>query len=220
MNDPLHTRAGRHAAVGDPVRLAIVEDLLASDRSPSELGIRFGLSPNLLAHHLDVLERAALITRTRSAGDGRRRYVRADQRAAAGLGLAPASPAGPLLFVCTHNSARSQLAAALWEHATGEPARSAGTHPAERVQPGARAAAGRAGLDLGDASPRPLDGVETTHFQVVTVCDLAHEDLDPPPAWWHWSIPDPVPDGRPKAYDRALELIACRVSAVSGAPWN
>ena len=42
--------------------LAIVDDLAVSDRSPGELGERHGLSANLLAHHLDVLE---------AAGDGR-----------------------------------------------------------------------------------------------------------------------------------------------------
>ena len=49
-------RAALHAALGEPLRLAIVDDLAVSDRSPGELGERHGLSANLLAHHLDVLE--------------------------------------------------------------------------------------------------------------------------------------------------------------------
>ena len=222
MNDALRIRAERHAALGDPIRLAIVDDLLTSDRSPSELGRRLGLPANLLAHHLDVLERAGLISRTRSGGDGRRRYVRADHRTAAGLGLVPPPPQNPILFVCTHNSARSQLAAALWEHATGTPAESAGTHPAERIQPGAVAAAARAGLDLGDAAPRSLALLDTAGYRVVTVCDRAHEELDPPSSWWHWSIPDPVPDGRARAYDEAFTLIAERITTITGGdhPWN
>ena len=58
----------------------------------------------------------------------------------------------PILFVCTHNSARSQLAAALWTATTGREALSAGTQPATRVHPGAVAAAARAGLVLDVAS--------------------------------------------------------------------
>ena len=69
-------RAGMHAALGEPVRLAMVDDLAVSDRAPVELAERHGLASNLLAHHLDVLEQAGLIERSRSSGDGRRRYVR------------------------------------------------------------------------------------------------------------------------------------------------
>ena len=125
-------RAARHAALGDATRLAIVDELVCSDRSPFELRARLGLESNLLAHHLDVLEGVGLIARTRSSGDGRRRYVRL--RAEALDGLVPAGPLGPepALFVCTHNSARSQLAAGLWEQLTSMTAQSAGTHPAAR----------------------------------------------------------------------------------------
>ena len=48
-------RAEVHAALGEPARLAIVEDLASSDRSPGELSIRHGLPGNLLAHHLASL---------------------------------------------------------------------------------------------------------------------------------------------------------------------
>ncbi len=59
---PVRLRASRHAALGDPVRLAIVDELASSDRSPVELRRRYGLESNLLAHHLDVLEEVGLIT--------------------------------------------------------------------------------------------------------------------------------------------------------------
>jgi len=215
-------RARRHAALGDPIRLAVVEELLRSDRSPSELGTRFGLPSNLLAHHLAVLMEAGLIHRNPSSGDRRRRYVRADHAVAAGLGLRPAEePTGQMLFVCTHNSARSQLAAALWRRATGGDAASAGTHPADRVRVGAVAAARRAGLDLGDARPRDLRDVAVGDRRVVTVCDRAHEELDVGATWWHWSIPDPVEADTDEAYDRAVELITDRISIMTGGrPWN
>jgi len=207
-------RAAVHAALGEPVRLAIVEDLATSDRSPKELSTSLSLPTNLLAHHLDVLEDVGLIERFVSAGDRRRRYVRLVHGPLARLGVVTARPAGPVLFVCSHNSARSQLAAALWSARTGEPASSAGTHPADRVHPGAVAAAERAGLDLSRAEPRLLDPDEHPDL-VVTVCDRAHEELVPEAGWWHWSLPDPVEDGRSAAFDAVVTDLDDRIRAVA-----
>ncbi len=212
--DPtLAARAAMHAALGDTARLAIVDDLALSDRSPRELGERHELSSNLLAHHLDVLEAAGLVTRSASAGDGRRKYVRLVPSAATGLGPTGARLPGRVVFLCTHNSARSQLAAALWTARTGAIAESAGTHPAPHVHPGAIAAAQRAGLDLDGAVPR-LVGPSRRGTQVITVCDRAHEELDPQPTWWHWSIPDPVDTGTAAAFDAVVTDLDTRIAAL------
>lgn len=208
-------RAARHAALGDPVRLAIVDELASSDRAPVELRRLLGLESNLLAHHLDVLEGVGLIERSRSSGDGRRRYVhlRRDDLD----GLLPGRPVvpGPALFVCSANSARSQLAAALWRRCTGHPAESAGTHPADRIHPGAVAAAQRAGLDLGDAVPRVLYAVGKAPALVVTVCDQAHEEVHPDLSWLHWSIPDPVPVGTKAAFDATVDELTDRIRVLT-----
>jgi protein-tyrosine-phosphatase len=213
VNADLDRRARHHAALADPVRLSIVDELACSDRSPVELRHRLGLESNLLAHHLDVLEDAGLVERSRSSGDGRRRYVhlRGEQLA---LGTQrPTVTASPALFVCTANSARSQLAAALWTALTGEPGASAGTEPARAVARGAVAAARRAGLDLGDARPRSLDEVTAVPDLVITVCDRAHEQLDPADGWLHWSVPDPVADGRAAAFDATVVELRSRITA-------
>ncbi len=216
MDDPIETRAARHAALGDPARLAIVEALLGCDRSPAELGHRVGLASNLLAHHLDVLERVGLIERSRSSGDGRRRYVHLDPAALGSLAPAPARPrpTGPALFVCTANSARSQLAAAIWRRRTGQRADSAGTDPAARVHPGAVAAARRAGLDLGDATPRALSPALLRRSLVVTVCDRAHEALGERDGWRHWSVPDPVTVGTAAAFDATVAELERRIAVL------
>jgi protein-tyrosine-phosphatase len=207
----LVTRASRHAALGDPIRLAIADELVGSDRSPAELRLRFGLESNLLSHHLDVLEGAGLIERFHSSGDGRRRYVHLRDDVVgmvAGAGRRPVAA----LFVCTANSARSQLAAAIWTVMTGRPARSAGTHPAAAVAPGALAAARRAGLAMENAIPQSLDDVARRPALVVTVCDRAHEALTPDGERLHWSIPDPVPGGTTVAFDRTVAELRTRVS--------
>lgn len=175
--------------------------------------MRFDMPSNLLAHHLEVLESVGLVERFVSAGDRRRRYLRLVPGPLADLGLAMAVPVGRALFVCSHNSARSQLAAALWRERTGAEASSAGTHPAGRINPGAIAAGKRAGLDLGGVSPRVLAPGESADV-VVTVCDQAHEELDPEPSWWHWSIPDPVEVGTPAAFDAVVADLDARIAAL------
>jgi ArsR family transcriptional regulator, arsenate/arsenite/antimonite-responsive transcriptional repressor / arsenate reductase (thioredoxin) len=212
----LELRARRHAALGDPVRLAIADELVRSDRAPVELGERLALESNLLAHHLDVLEAAGLIGRSKSSGDGRRRYVHLLTGALDLLG--PVTPPRPqrVLFVCTANSARSQLAAALWTQRTGDRATSAGTHPGPTVHPGAVAAARRAGLDLGGATPRLLRPGDTRGALVVTVCDRAHEELGDPPARLHWSVPDPVPVASRAAFDAVVAELAERIDRWAG----
>ena len=120
------------------------------------------------------------------------------------------------LFVCTRNSARSQLAAALWRSLTGAPAESAGTHPASRVHPGAIAAAKRAGMDISGSMPRTLDRAGKLPGIVVTVCDQAHEELAPDDSWLHWSVPDPVAVGSRAAFDAALAEISERIAVVVG----
>lgn len=210
MPRDLRVRAAIHGALGDPARLAMVDELAVSDRSPTELGQLTGLHSNLLAHHLSVLESVGLIGRSRSSGDGRRRYVHLRHERLVGLSIGRPIQLGAALFVCSANSARSQLASALWRKLTGQPAASAGTHPAAQIHPGAAAAARRAGLDLGDSRPRSLDEVSPPAL-VITVCDRAHEELPPDLQWLHWSVRDPVPAGTARAFDRTVGELRTRM---------
>lgn len=216
QSDQLAARAKTHAALGDPVRLAIIDELTKSDRAPIELRRRLDLESNLLAHHLDVLEEVGLIERSRSSGDGRRRYVHLRQGTFDHLAPAPSVEVGPALFVCTANSARSQLAAALWERHTGQAATSAGTHPADAVNPLAVEAAERAGVSLAGAVPKTLDGLGPMPSLVVTVCDRAHEELAPDDGWLHWSVPDPVPVGTAAVFDATVTELQRRIQGLAG----
>ena len=92
---------------------------------------------------------------------------------------------------------------------------SAGTHPDDRVHPGAVAAARRVGLDLGTETPRTLSSVRTMPPLVVTECDQAHEELDPSSAWLHWSMTDPVRSGSRSAFDRTVQQLRDRISSLA-----
>ncbi len=194
------------------MRLAIIDELVSSDLAPVELRRLLKIESNLLAHHLDVLESVGLVSRSRSSGDGRRRYVHLERRSLAGLSPGHRLPSQPALFVCTQNSARSQLAAAIWRALLGAPAESAGTRPAARVHPAAIAAARRAGFDLAGAVPRQLDDIEALPPLVVTVCDQAHESIPRHAGWLHWSIPDPVAADTAAAFDATVVELRQRIA--------
>jgi protein-tyrosine-phosphatase len=209
--ESFQARVARHAALADPARLRIVDLLTLGDFSPTELQAELGMSSNLLAHHLRTLEDAGLATRHRSEADKRRSYLRLAAGALDGLVPGAVQGAGRVLFVCTRNSARSQLAAALWRLASSIPSVSAGTHPADRIAPGAVETARRHGVHLPNLAPRSLDEVAGEADFVVTVCDNAHEELARL-GGIHWSIPDPLRLGTKGAFDKAFDEIAHRIS--------
>ncbi|WP_026875682.1 helix-turn-helix domain-containing protein [Jiangella gansuensis] len=210
----LETRAAKHAALSDPARLYITDLLSLGDLSPSELQARLGMPSNLLAHHLRTLESAGLLARSRSEADRRRSYLRLTPGALDGLVPGAVGHAHRVVFVCTANSARSQLAVALWRRASAIPVTSAGTHPAERVDPGALAAARRHGIPLRANRPRRLRDVTTDDDLVITVCDRAHEELGEV-GGLHWSVPDPVAAGTDDAFDTTVATLTNRVGSLA-----
>jgi protein-tyrosine-phosphatase len=209
-------RARIHAALGDPHRLRIVDELAVSDRTFHELAALTGLPGNAAAHHLGVLESAGLVERRVSEGDRRRRYISLRRGRLADITLNPRIDAPAVLFVCTHNSARSQFAAALWRQRTGDIADSAGLDPAKRVHPEAIRTAADLGVDLTEAVPKAYDSVTESPGLVVSVCDRAREaglPFEAPSI--HWSVPDPVRAGTAPAFRSAFLEIADRVDALA-----
>lgn len=219
---PVERRVARHAALADPLRLRITDLVMDSDLSSSELRGALGVSSNLLAHHLGVLERAQVVDRLRSEGDRRRSYVRLRPEVHRMLSLERmSSPADcpdlrGIVFVCTGNSARSPFAAALWNRSTQDkphrvPATSAGTYPAPRVPERAIEAAQRFGVDLSDHAPRSLEE-DPSRGRTIILCDRAYEELAPTGPQGggrrHWAVPNP---GRSKAED-AYERVFCEIA--------
>ena len=217
-------RAAVHAALGEPVRLAIVDRLSPGDASPGELAEAVGVASNLLAHHLNALEDAGVIRRVRSEGDRRRSYAQlclddpviwAAAQAGLSYRLLANGPVPRVVFVCTANSARSQLAAARWNAISPVPAASAGTHPAVRVHPRAAATGRRHGLRLGRVKPVGIEQVVRDGDLVVAVCDNVHEELEPAHSRLHWSIPDPVRVDTDAAFETAYADITRRVERLA-----
>lgn len=223
MSEQLERRAALFAALGEPIRLALVDRLIAGDLSPGELARSLGLGTNLLAHHLRVLEEAGVIRRTRSEGDRRRSYIqlrrddltiRAVARTVTALVGLPAT-VDRVLFVCTANSARSQLAAASWNSVSPIPAASAGTHPAAQVHPRAVQVARRHGMDLESAVPADIESVRRGDELIVAVCDNAHEELPQGLQRLHWSVPDPAGSDTDEAFEDAYVALNQRVHDLS-----
>ncbi|MFC4857207.1 helix-turn-helix domain-containing protein [Actinophytocola glycyrrhizae] len=215
LSEELRRRAAIHAALADPARLSVVDQLLVGDASPSTLQERLSIPSNLMAHHVRVLARAGLIRRTRSEGDRRRTYLSLVPAVLEQLTPATSRAAARVVFVCTRNSARSRLAAALWRQYSDVPATSAGTEPAERVHPGAVAVAQRHELALRTSAPQKVTDVLRRDDLVVTVCDHAHEELGTDLPRVHWSVADPARLGTDEAFERALDELTARVVRVA-----
>ncbi|MGI5242008.1 ArsR family transcriptional regulator [Dactylosporangium sp. CA-139066] len=221
-------------AAGHPVRWRLLGELARSDRQVHELTALLGEQQSLVSYHLGLLRKAELVRARRSAADGRDIYYRLDLArcgralATAGGALhpglrytppgAPAPRPARVLFLCTGNSSRSQMAEALLRARSGGvvAACSAGSRP-KPVHPGAVAAMAERGVDLRGARPKHLDefaGERFTH--VITLCDRVREvcpEFPGQPATAHWSVPDPAADpaGRP-AFDAVADELAERIA--------
>lgn len=199
--------------VGHPLRWRLLTELARSDRRVVELVRILDQPQSLISYHLRRLRNARLVTMRRSSASGRDAYysVRLDRcaelLATAGGALHPAlrlvPPTPPssarrrrVLFLCTGNSARSQMAEALLDGLVGGrvEAFSAGSRP-KPINPMAVAVMAARGLDLSGKRSKHHSEFEGQRFdRTVTVCDNAREicpEFDGPEPI-HWSIPDPA----------------------------
>jgi protein-tyrosine-phosphatase/DNA-binding MarR family transcriptional regulator len=207
---------------GEPVRWHLLQELARSDRHVRELTGLVGRPQNLVSYHLGKLRSAGLVVARRSSADGRDAYYTvaldrfSELLAAAGRSLHPglqltratpapsaARPLGRpvrLLFLCTGNSARSQIAEALAVARSDGLAEafSAGSHP-KPVHPHAARVLGERGIGFGDRRSKHLSTFAAERFDhVITLCDKVREvcpEFPGHPGHVHWSIPDPAASG-------------------------
>jgi ArsR family transcriptional regulator, arsenate/arsenite/antimonite-responsive transcriptional repressor / arsenate reductase (thioredoxin) len=204
------------SVLSDALRWQLVSELGRSDRRVGELVELVGKPQNLVSYHLAELRRVGIVTGRRSSADGRDVYYRADLLRCrdllgdAGLSLHPGLLLGPtphistprrsrprVLFLCTGNSARSQIAEALVQHgsAGSVEARSAGSHP-KTLHPTAVRVLAERGIDIAGRSAKPISRFARTRFdRVITLCDKVREicpEFTGGPIIAHWSIADPA----------------------------
>jgi protein-tyrosine-phosphatase/DNA-binding transcriptional ArsR family regulator len=219
------------ALAGHPVRWRLLAELARSDLQVRELTMLIGQPQSLVSYHLGRLRAGGLVDMRRSSADGRDAYYSIDLArcgellASAGAALHPGLrlvrppvPAGgraSVLFLCTGNSARSQMAQAICEQLAGGiiTAASAGSRP-KPLHPNAVAVMRELGVDIGSRQPRHFSVLASQRFDyVVSLCDRVREvcpDFPGHPQVIHWSIPDPAAVGGTDAetYPAFLALAA------------
>jgi protein-tyrosine-phosphatase/DNA-binding transcriptional ArsR family regulator len=221
---------------GHELRWRLLTELVRSDRQVRELTELLSQPQSLVSYHLGRLRAAGLVASRRSSADRRDAYYRidlvrcqelfADATAALHPGLRPSwpqaadsivRPGARVLFLCTGNSARSQIAEALLEHHAGGAATavSAGSHP-KRLHPYAVRVMRERGIDIAGRRAKHLGAFTEQRFDyVVSLCDRLREvcpDFPGPPETVHWSIPDPAAEdaGEEETY-RAFERTAAEL---------
>jgi ArsR family transcriptional regulator, arsenate/arsenite/antimonite-responsive transcriptional repressor / arsenate reductase (thioredoxin) len=199
--------------VAHPVRWRLLDALVASDRPVRELTTIVDEPQSLVSYHLRKLRDAGLVSARRSSADGRDSYYAIDlarfreQLRGAGGALHPAlaldaptrrttDRVARVLFLCTGNSARSQIAEALIEQMSGGAvtAESAGSHP-KPLHPNAVRVMRERGIDISRHRTKHVDELVDQPFDlVVTLCDRVREvcpELSGHPRVAHWSMSDP-----------------------------
>jgi protein-tyrosine-phosphatase len=229
------------------LRWRLLSELARSDRRVGELCELAGRRQSLVSYHLRQLRDGGLVSLRRSAADGRDTYYVLDLArcgellAGAGVALHPALAPTPrshtrgtagstlarVLFLCTGNSARSQMAEAFCERlsdgAVG--AMSAGSNPKPLHHNAVRVMRDR-GIDMSGRRSKHLSEFAGRRFDyVISLCDRVREvcpEFPGGPELIHWSVPDPArepgSDGETlPAFERTAAEIETRVGYLIGA---
>jgi ArsR family transcriptional regulator, arsenate/arsenite/antimonite-responsive transcriptional repressor / arsenate reductase (thioredoxin) len=226
---------------GHPLRWRLLSELARSDRRVGELCVLADRRQSLVSYHLRQLRDGGLVSTRRSAADGRDTYYVLDLAScgellsSTGVALHPGLVLTPrpllvperrfaparVLFLCTGNSARSQIAEALCEQLSrgGVSAVSAGSHP-KPLHPNAARVMRARGIDLAGRRSKHLGEFATQRFDyVISLCDRVREVCPEFPEWpglIHWSIPDPArepgsDDETLPAFERTADELAARI---------
>lgn len=203
---------------GHPIRWRLLGHLARSDRTVQELTGLVGQPQNLVSYHLGKLRDGRLVSARRSSADRRDSYymvalTRLGELLAAtgqalhpGLRLVPPAPSGTrpgattarVLFLCTGNSARSQMAEAMARARSGGlvEVHSAGSHPKSLHPNAVRVMRDEHGIDLSGHRSKHLSVFAEHRFDaVISLCDRVREvcpEFPGDPETVHWSVPDPA----------------------------
>jgi ArsR family transcriptional regulator, arsenate/arsenite/antimonite-responsive transcriptional repressor / arsenate reductase (thioredoxin) len=217
---------------GHPLRWRLLSELARSDRRVGELCEVAGRRQSLVSYHLRQLREGGLVSVRRSTADGRDSYYVLDLArcgellSSAGTSLHPGlaqstarerrSARASVLFLCTGNSARSQIAEALCEQLSGGAvsAASAGSHP-KPLHPNAVRVMRERGIDLAGRRSKHLSEFSRRRFDyVISLCDRVREvcpEFPGAPELIHWSIPDPAREDTLPAFERTATELCIRI---------
>jgi ArsR family transcriptional regulator, arsenate/arsenite/antimonite-responsive transcriptional repressor / arsenate reductase (thioredoxin) len=222
--------------LANDIRWSLLQALTVTDLRVQELSTLVNEPMNLVSYHLKKLRQDDLVTTRRSEADGRDLYYSLDvgklrtlyQEAAYALHPAMSSNLSPepvsttaqplrVLFVCTHNAARSQMAEALLRHkgVSSVEVFSAGNTPTE-VHPDTVSTMEALGISLSGQYAKSLEGFVGQSFgYVITVCDKAREACPTFPGGkqLHWGFADPLNIQDEKQRHLAFERIAGELSS-------
>ncbi len=222
-----------------PVRWRLLNALGASDRTVSELCRVLSCRQSLVSYHLACLRREGIVRRRRSSADGRESYYLLDLTRCGELLAASAETLHPglrfgsrlprrlasagtrVLFLCTGNSARSQIAQAIVEQLTDGrvEALSAGSRP-KTLHPNAVRVMRERGIEIEGRRSKHVDEFAGERFDaVVSLCDRVREvcpEFPGRPNLIHWSVPDPARAGSTDietyaAFERTADELAARI---------
>src|SRR4051812_4038411 len=222
---------------GHPLRWQLLRELARSDRRVGELCTLSHRHQSLVSYHLRQLRDGGLVSQRRSAADGRDTYYVLDLArcgellASAGAALHPglasttSTRAGRkrrVLFLCTGNSARSQMAETLCERLSdgAVAAVSAGSHP-KPLHPEAVRVMRDRGIDISGRRSKQLGEFTGRRFDyVISLCDRVREvspEFPGAPEPIHWSIPDPAREPGSDAFERTAAELETRIAFLIGA---
>jgi len=214
---------------GHPLRWRLLTELARTDRQVRELTGLLGQPQSLVSYHLGQLRAGGLVSARRSSADGRDSYYRIDLArcrellAETGLAIHPGLRAGPppagavrartrVLFLCTGNSARSQMAEAILGQLAGDrvEAASAGSRRqgSKPLHPEAVRVMCEHGIDISGRRSKHLEEFAGQRFGfVITLCDRVREvcpEFPGHPQLIHWSIADPAGEADARAAFRRV----------------
>lgn len=201
--------------LANDIRWRLLKALIASDYRVNELVAILQQPMNLISYHLKMMRDNALVNTRRSDADGRDVYYSLDLNRLRQLYFQTGNALHPtigvnspivevlrlkhqrILFVCSHNSARSQMAEGLLRHLSQGylNVSSAGSDPMS-IHPDAVRIMQQIGVDISQQRPRALSDFVGQEFDyVITVCDKAREICPAFPGTGiqlHWGFSDPV----------------------------
>jgi len=200
--------------IANDVRWQILSALAESDLRVQEITSQVGQPQNLVSYHLQKLKRAMLVNENNSQADARSVYYHLNydrfqselhqvEKALLPAAVALSASNRPrhhpvrVLFVCTHNSARSQMAEGMLRAWGGKRVQAASAgHKPKQIHQYAVQVMKEKNIDIHQQQSKGFEAIAQEQFDyIITVCDRARENCPAfpgNPVQIHWSIPDPA----------------------------